>query len=45
MSMDMPDSDWCTSVAALKSTCWRTGSGCVPILAFKEQNGPLINTV
>jgi len=22
----MPDSDWCTSVATLKSTRWRTGS-------------------
>ena len=25
---EMPDSDWCTSVATLKSTRWRTGSQC-----------------
>jgi len=27
-SGEMPDSDWCTSVATLKSTRWRTGSQC-----------------
>jgi len=25
---EMPDSDWCTSVATLKSMHWRTGSQC-----------------
>ena len=25
---EMPDSDWCTSVATLKSTRWHTGSQC-----------------
>jgi len=27
-SGEMPDSDWCTSVATLKLTRWRTGSQC-----------------